>query len=134
MAIVDAEMKFCAAQAVTADAASTNVLDLGAKGPGNADRLKAEILCDVTAACGSTGGTMTVQLQVCDAADFAANVDTVASVTVPHAALVAGMKPLVIESNFIGKRYCRLYFDTSANLTAGKFTAYLQHPQVQTNR
>lgn len=131
--IFDATLTFSSEQAITADAASTNYIDLGATGtPYGGSALVRDIgpgccipiaIC-VTAAF-NTLTSLTIQLQVDDNTSFS-SATTVASVTVPLADLTAGK---IIEGldwipSGTDERYVRLNYDvTGTNPTTGKITA-----------
>jgi hypothetical protein len=120
-------------QAITATAASTNVIDLGATGTviGAAGALPRDIgkgvriplRVQVTEAFNNLT-SLQVALQVAAASDFASS-KTVKSITVPVADLKAGK---VVEIDYVPRgtdqRYLRLnYTVTGTAPTAGKVTA-----------
>lgn len=137
MALMDMESMFSDAQAITASAASENVIDLGA--PGTPMHAAGAITQDI-----GRGRPIPVLIQVVE--DFATltslqvtlevdadnswgagNVKVLDSLDVGVADLVAGKKfnPFYIpeETNL---RYVRLYYTvTGSNATAGKITAGL---------
>lgn len=132
--IFDNTLLLSNAQAITADAASTNVLDLGA--PGKVYGASVSLIRDIGKGKGipllvqvveafATLTSLTVSLQV-DSADTFGSPKTVwTSPAIPVAELVAGK---VIVPEYIPRgtdeRYLRLYYDvTGTNATAGKITA-----------
>lgn len=134
MSIFDITNLFCEDQAITADAASTNIIDLGATGtPFGAS---AALVRDIGKGCHvplsvnvtETFNNLTsllVSLQVDDNSGFASP-KTVASKSYLLAELVAGTQlsfPDYIPEG-ANERYMRLYFDvTGTDPTTGKFTA-----------
>jgi hypothetical protein len=112
-------------QAVTASAASTHVFDAGAAGRdiGHGRDLDLVVLCTESVA---SGGASTVQFHLEDSADNSAFATVVETPAIAKAALVAGTEVLRIRLPSGLRRYTRLYYTvTTADLTAGKFTAFL---------
>lgn len=124
----DALLQFSAAQAVTASAASTNVVDWGA---GRDMGIGADIEIDIrvnTAAAAAGSATVRFQYQTADDAAFTTNAQTVVQTDdIPIASLVAGASvPLHVDRSapYAARRYARLYYLVSTGpLTAGAFTA-----------
>lgn len=140
--IFDKTLLFSDAQAITADAASTNVVDLRAAGTvyGAAAALTKDIgkgqaiplLVQVVEAFNTlTSLTITVQ---CDSVENFASPKNVVSQTIALADLVAGKTvSLVAVPPGVDERYMRIYYDvTGTDPTAGKITAGIVHG-VQTN-
>jgi len=133
--IYDAESLFSDAQAITATAASTNVIDLGT--PGTPQHAKGPISQDLGRATAKPWRiqvvesfnnltSLTVAVQVDDNEAFASP-KTVGSIVVPLANLVAGY---VIPPEYIpagtNERYLRLYYTVTGTApTAGAITAGL---------
>lgn len=126
MAILDQQTLFSDAQAITADAASTNVIDLGPImstrdiGPGKAIPVLIQV---VEAFAGLT--SLNVAIQVCAAEGFGSGVKTVAkSAEILLADLKVGYEiPLSWIPKGTDLRYMRLYYDVTGTGTAGKITA-----------
>lgn len=119
--IMDATNLFSDNQAITADAASTNVIDLGANrdiGPGTPVPLLVQVTEDF-----NTLTSLTVQVQTDDAEGFG-TAETLVQSTAALAKLKAGFKfPVAVVPNQC-KRYLRLNYDvTGTNPTEGKITA-----------
>ncbi|MFJ1253421.1 Bbp16 family capsid cement protein [Cupriavidus sp. CuC1] len=135
----DAFLQFSAAQAVTAAAASTNVIDWGtARDMGTGDNLEIDIRVNVAAAAAGAA-TVQFQYQTADDAGFTTNVQTVVQTdAIPKASLVAGATiPLHVDRSapYAARRYGRLNYNVGTGpLTAGTFTAgivkTLQDPQT----
>lgn len=122
--IIDKFLQVSNEQAVTATAASTDVIDFGQVNPhvGNDDLTKMVITCDETT---TSAGASTVTFSVQDSADNSSFADVAVSPAVAKATLVAGYQ-LIIPMPTKLRRYCRVYYTVgTANLTAGKFSAQI---------
>ena len=125
----DAYLQFSAAQAVTASAASTNVIDLGqARDMGAGENLCVDIRVATT--CTASGAaTVTFQLQIASDAAFSSPIIIEQSDAIPKASLVAGAAiPMKVHrsSPYAPQQYMRLYYVVATGpLTAGAFTAGL---------
>lgn len=132
--IFDSTLLLSNAQAITADAASTNVIDLGA--PGKVYGAGANLIRDIgkgkpipllvqVVEAFATLTSLTVSLQVDDADTFGSPKTVWTSPAIPVAELIIGK---VVVPEYIprgtNERYMRLYYDvTGSNATAGKITA-----------
>lgn len=132
--IFDSTLLLSNAQAITADAASTNIIDLGA--PGKVYGAGANLIRDVgkgkpipllvqVVEAFATLTSLTISLQVDDADTFGSPKTVWTSPAIPVAELIAGK---VVVPEYIprgtNERYMRLYYDvTGSNATAGKITA-----------
>ncbi len=134
MSIFDISQMFCEDQAITADAASTNTIDLGATGTpfGDTRSLKRDIGkgCKIPLSINVTETfnnltSVEVQLQVDDNSAFGSP-KVVARATYLLAELVAGTQlvfPDVIPEG-TNEQFMRLYFDVTGTApTTGKITA-----------
>lgn len=131
--IFDKETMFCEGQAITADAASTNYIDLGATGTpyGSDTALTRDIgkgclvpLSVNVVAAFNTLTTLTVSLQADDNTAFS-SAATVASKSYTLAELTGGQLafPDYIPEGS-NQRYLRLFFDVGGtNPTTGQITA-----------
>ena len=111
-------------QAVTASAASTDVIDFGQANPnvGLDDRSNMVITVDESAAA---AGAATVTFSVQDSADNSTFADVVATKAVPLAELTAG-KQFFLPLPPGMRRYVRAYFTVGTGpLTAGSFNAQI---------
>lgn len=124
--ILDGQNLLSNAQAVTADAASTNIIDLGAEIElGIGEPMGVVFVVDVAASSGSAG-TYTFNLEV-DALEAMASVIAVASVTVLEATLVAGYRfVLMIPPDKSMERFLRIGYDTGGTDPTVTITAFLQ--------
>lgn len=132
--IFDKTLQFSKDQAITVDAASTNVVDLLATGTayGHGSALKRDygkgnnipLLIQVTESF-ATATSVTVSLQGSVDEAFTSPVTIWTSPAIPIATLIAGYR-LPISELPEGSiyRYMRIYYDvTGSSATAGKFTA-----------
>lgn len=126
----DAALVLSNEQAVTASAASTNILDEGVA-VNTGYPMIAETRVNVAMA-GS--GTLTVEIQASDTTSFSNKVILGNSGSVAAADLTAG-KAIRVPLAFNPKRkyrYIRAYYTASSAFTSGKLTTVIQ-PAVQTN-
>lgn len=120
---LDAQNTFSREQAVTASAASTDVIDLGsARAIGVAGK-PLDILVTVTEAA-LAAGAATVVFALEESADNSTYTSLVSTTAIGKADLVIGKQiPLRIPANQ-SKRYLRVYYTVATGpLTAGKFSA-----------
>lgn len=118
---IDKNLQVSNEQAVTASAASTDVIDFGQANPdaGMAD-LYAVITTDEAAAA---AGAATVTFSVQDSADNSTFADVAVTVAIAKATLVAGYQHVIPLPTKL-RRYCRVYYTVGTGpLTAGKFSA-----------
>lgn len=118
---IDKNLQVSNEQAVTASAASTDVIDFGQADPdaGMAD-LYAVITTDEAAAA---AGAATVTFSVQDSADNSTFADVAVTVAIAKATLVAGYQHVIPLPTKL-RRYCRVYYTVGTGpLTAGKFSA-----------
>lgn len=124
--IKDAELEFSSAQAITASAASTNVIDQGAAcNPGKPMKL----VCLVDTAFDSAGDAGILAIAVQSSVDeaFTSPISHGSSPAIPQASLLAGKRVYLADMPTHGlKQYVRLYYTvTGADFTAGKLDAFL---------
>lgn len=125
---IDAQNQFSDAQAITADAASTNIVDMGAvANQGAGEALIVSI--NLTEAF-NTLTSLTFQLQ-CDNDVAFGSARTLTQLTVALAELTLGAQfslPVPLERV---ERYLRLNYDvTGTNPTTGKVDAWLTTPNM----
>ena len=119
--ILDKDLIFSDKQAVTADAASTNALDLGQGGDAVGQELAIHAVVQTTFA---TLTSLTIKVQT--SADNSNWADVILTPAIAAADLVKGAEVLYIRVPKGLKRYVRLYYDvTGSNATAGKITAFM---------
>lgn len=123
---LDKQLALSDAQAVTATAASTNYLDLGAvRDIGQQDDLI--ILFTVNTTTVSAGSTtMTIKIQSDDNTSFSSATDHFTSESIAKATLIAGYQKAFRIPPGIVERYVRLYYTVStADFSAGAFSAHI---------
>jgi len=126
--LLDAENLFSDAQAVTAAAASTNIIDLGAaRNIGVGEELYVVVQCDVAMTDASSDSTLAVTIETDTVENFGSptlavqTVGTFPAVSAIGTRLVAKIQPVTTS-----ERYMRLYYTpASGNLSTGSFTAFL---------
>lgn len=121
--IIDKALQVSDAQAVTASAASTDVIDTGVanRAIGDVTSLAAVITVDESA---TAVGAATVTFSLQDSADNSSFADVVASAAIGKAALTAGKQAAVFKLPPNLRRYIRVYYTVATGpLTAGKFSA-----------
>jgi hypothetical protein len=133
--ILDNDLLFSDAQAVTAAAASTNYYDTGPLFTGNTGRnigmgenLYFSISVDTAMTDSSSDSTLAVTLETDDNTSFSSAATVATLVTIP-AVTAAGTKYFVkvpIATTVPYERYIRCYFTpANGNLTTGAFTVAL---------
>lgn len=124
--IIDAQLLYSDAQAVTADAGSTNVVDHGQdRNLGLGEPLAAVITVDV-AADGTTGDeTYVVLLETDDNAAFSSATE-VARVTIPRGSAAGTKFVIPVPPTTSIERFTRLYYDVGGTTPTITVTAFLQ--------
>jgi len=115
-------------QAVTATAASTDIVDLGAaRDMGNGEPLELVILVTETVTAAGAA-TVTFTLETDDNAGFSSTFVLASSGAMAKAVLTAGTEVLRVKVPLDAERYLRTNYTVATGpLTAGKFTAFLAH-------
>lgn len=111
-------------QAVTASAASTDVIDFGQANPNSGlnDNTSFAITVDEAAAA---AGAATVTFSLHDSADNSTFADVAVTAAIGKASLTAGQQVL-IQMPAKHRRYVRVYYTVATGpLTAGKFSAQI---------
>ena len=119
---IDKALQVSSKQAVTASAASTDVIDFGQANPniGMDDRSKMVITVDESA---TASGAATVTFSVQDSADNSSFADVAVTAAIGKATLVAGYQHVIPMPTKL-RRYVRVYYTVATGpLTAGKFSA-----------
>ena len=120
--ILDKQSMFSEDQAITASAASTNVLDLGGPDSGRADL---EIFLKVSEAFNNLT-SLTIKAQTDSAEGFGTVEDLPVSQTILLAALTLNSEHFKVKVPQGCKRYMRLYYTvTGTSPSTGKITAGL---------
>ena len=127
--IFDAQNLFSDAQAITAAAASTNIIDLGsARNIGVGENLFVVVTIDTTFADTGSNSTLTVALEGDSSDSFTP--DGIQQLFIIPALAVAGSKYVArISPDFASNyRYIRLYYTpNNGDLSAGAVTAFICH-------
>lgn len=119
---IDKALQLSNEQAVTVDAASTDVIDFGQANPdlGMTGRCSMVITVDESVAA---AGAATVTFSVRDSADNVTYASVAVTTAIDKASLTAGQQ-VVIPMPTKLRRYCRVsYIIGTGPLTAGKFSA-----------
>lgn len=124
----DKLLTFGTDQAVTATAASTDIVDLGAtRDIGNGEPMSLVILCTESATA-SGSATVTFTFETDDNSGFSSAANLASSGAIGKASLTAGTEVLRVRVPFGVERYLRVNYTVATGpLTAGKFTAFLAH-------
>ncbi len=129
--LIDKFLQVSSEQAVTASAASTDVIDFGQVNPdvGMDGVSKLVITVDESA---TAAGAATVTFSLQDSADNSSFADVAVTVAIGKATLVAGYQHVIPMPTKL-RRYCRVYYTVATGpLTAGKFSAQIV-PGIQQN-
>lgn len=121
---IDKALQVSNEQAVTASAASTDVIDFGQANPnvGLDDRSNMVITVDESV---TASGAATVTFSVQDSADNSSFADVSVTPAIGKASLTAGQQ-IVIPMPTKLRRYCQVYYTVATGpLTAGKFSAQI---------
>ena len=126
MPIMDDFLVFSEEQApTTGTTASTNVIDTGIAGRsiGSGEEIELVVVVHTTA---TSGGSNTTQVVLQDSADNSSFATVLGSIATAVASLTAGTELLRVKLPPGLRRYIRVaYIIATADLTAGKFNAYL---------
>lgn len=125
--LIDAQNLYSDAQAVTASAASTNIIDHDiSRNLGVGQELYLVVVCDVAMTDASSDSTVAVTLESDNDSAFGSvddtqTIGTFAALSAVGARLVAKLSPDLVDS-----RYSRVYYTVAnGNLSTGSFTAFL---------
>lgn len=126
---IDSQELFSDSQAITATAASTNLVDLGAiRDLGLGENIYVVVACTVAMTDASSDSTVTVTIETDDSASFGSATTTQ---TIGAFAAVSAAGTQLIARLGIGQmneRFARLkYTVANGNLTTGSFDAFLTH-------
>jgi hypothetical protein len=125
--ILDAQNLFSDAQAVTAEAASTNSIDFGsARNIGAGEELYVGVIVDVALTDSGSDSTVTVALEGDSTTTFTPD-GTQQLFIIPALAAIGSKYFAKISPEFASNfRYMQLkYTPNNGNLTAGSFTAFI---------
>lgn len=124
---VDAQNQYSNAQAVTASAASTNLIDHGqARDLGTGEDIYLVVLCVVAMTDASSDSTVAVTLETDDNSGFSSattgmTIGTFAATSAAGTGFYVKLQPGTVD-----ERYSRVYYTVAnGNLTTGSFDAFL---------
>lgn len=131
--LVDAQLLFSNTQAVSADAASTNIVDLGiARNLFDGEPLAVVVIVDTAADGTTTDETYEFQIETDDADSFGSPTDLLVH-SIGYASLTAGSKHVLpIPVGAAVERYLRVYYNvggTSPSVTVTTFLTALSMVQ-----
>jgi hypothetical protein len=122
--IMDKNLMVSAAQAVTASAASTNYIDLGAAGDAYVSSWLVVQVREAATASGSA--TVDIDIQCDDNTSFSSATSLYKVSAVPKATLVANYEAIKVRIPQGCERYLRVYYTVATGpLTAGTFDAFV---------
>lgn len=127
--ITDLQLTFSDAQALTAAAASTNLVDLGAvRDLGTGENLYVVLNVDVALTDTGSNSTVTVDLQTDDNASFSSNATGQTLFTIAAVAAAGTQYIARIQPGGANERYMRLFYTmNNGDLTTGTVTAEIVH-------
>ena len=127
--IIDSKLIMSDDQEVTVDAASTDVLDLGAAGDAVGNELY--LVARVGTLFEGAGASLTIALQTAVAEGFGTPITLVSSPAIPVESLTSGATVFKVRLPTGAQRYLRGYYTiTSGPFTAGKIDLFLT-PSVE---
>ncbi|MFZ2972238.1 MAG: Bbp16 family capsid cement protein [Ferribacterium limneticum] len=120
--IIDKLLQVSNEQAVTASAASTDVIDFGQANP-NSGLNNNVTMAITTDEAATASGSATVTFSIQDSADNSTFADVAVTAAVAKSTLVSGYQILIPMPTKL-RRYVRVYYTVATGpLTAGKFSA-----------
>lgn len=123
--LIDKENLLSDGQALTATAASTNIIDLGAARELGTANIRLRVQVDAALTSGGSS-TLTIALQTDDNASFSSATALFTTAAIPKASLVAGYVAVDIVVPKGTERYLRLNYTVgTADFTAGNISAFL---------
>ncbi len=127
--ITDLQLTFSDAQALTAAAASTNLVDFGAiRNMGVGENLYVVLTVDVALTDTGSNSTVTVDFQTDDNASFTSNATGQTLFTIAAVAAIGAKYIARLQPGGANERYGRLYYTmNNGDLTTGTVTAEIVH-------
>lgn len=125
---IDGEMLFSDAQAITADAASTNLMDLGVaqRRLGTGNNIYCALIVDVALTDAGSTSFITVTMEQDDSSSFGSATAIQTLFVVPALSAIGAKFIARLAPSVITERYIRLkYTMTNGDLTTGTVTAFL---------
>lgn len=127
MPYLDSQLQLSDAQAVTTDAASTNIIDLSAsRNIGAGEPMAIVVVVDVAADHTTGDETYTVEVQVDDDAAFGSST-TITSYVIPPSTVKGDVHviPIPITATNSDNRYLRVNYNTAGTTPTITVTTYL---------
>lgn len=126
--ILDNQLLFSDAQAVTATAASTNYINFGAvRNMGVGENLYVVVLVDVAMTDSGSDSTITVALEGDSTStftpDYTRNLFTFSALSAAGTVKIARLSPGDVALHYLQLKYT----PANGNLTTGSFTAFITH-------
>ena len=126
MAYIDKSIRLSEAQAVTASAASTNVVDTHVALRHLGDGEPLWLVVNVNTTVAAAGGASNVTFSLQDSTDDSSFAVVLQGPAIPKATLVAGHRAFCVALPPGLRRYFRVNYAVDTNdLTAGKFDAFI---------
>ena len=124
--ILDSQLLFSDAQAITADAASTNIVDLGiARNIFDGEPMAVVLTVDVAADGTTTDETYEFQIETDDNASFSSATDLLVH-SIGYASLTAGSQHILpIPVGAAVEQYMRVYYNVGGTSPSVTVTAFL---------
>lgn len=126
---VDRQNQFSSGQAVTAAAASTDIIDLGAiRNMGVGEPVYAVVICTVAMTDAGSDSTLAVTLETDDNAAFTSAINRQTIGTFAALAAIGARFIIRLQVDQINERFLRVFYTpANGNLSTGSFTAFLTH-------
>lgn len=124
--LLDSQLLFSDAQAITADAASTNIVDLGiARNIFDGEPMAVVLTVDVAADGTTTDETYEFQIETDDNASFSSATDLLVH-SIGYASLTAGSQHILpIPVGAAVEQYMRVYYNVGGTSPSVTVTAFL---------
>ena len=127
--LLDAQNRYSDAQAVTATAASTDLIDHGiARDLGVGENLYVVVIVDVAMTDASSDSTLAVTIETDALAAFGSATTTQALFTIPALSAIGAKFIARLQPDAINEQFSRLkYTPANGSLSTGSFTAFITH-------
>jgi hypothetical protein len=124
--LLDAQLQFSAAQAITADAVSTNIIDLGSVRQVGVGEPMSLLICVIVAADATTGDeTYSFELQTDDNSAFS-SATTLLDQDISRTLLTLGSVHVIAIPRAALERYLRLNYDVGGTTPTITVSSWLQ--------
>jgi hypothetical protein len=132
--ILDAQNQFADSQALTASAASTNIIDLGAdRNIGIGEPMSIVINVEVALDDGNADETYTIQAQADDNSSFSSALPVGGLVTATRGDAAGTQYVIPLPADYATEQYLRVYFTLGGTTPTGTVSAYLQPSSMIAN-